>query len=120
MKLVIKRDQADVKGLFGGHKGVSFSLYTRAEITSEERELIERYNVGSYTMASYEDTVGLFEKQPVEVTYSVSDLVNGKTTEMSSIVALMDLEESIKGACRNLKILLSVMSTFGGEEVTEI
>ena len=43
MKLTIKRDQADVKGVFGGHKGMKFLLSYRVELTPEEQGLITRY-----------------------------------------------------------------------------
>ena len=39
MKLTIRRDQAAKKGVFGGHKGMIFSLYCKVEISSEEQEL---------------------------------------------------------------------------------
>ncbi len=54
MKLIVKRNQTDVKGLFGGHKGVRFSLHARANITDEERALIDRYKVSGHILASYE------------------------------------------------------------------
>ena len=40
MKLVIQRSQQDVKGMLGGHKGVSFTLSYRLVLTGEEEELV--------------------------------------------------------------------------------
>lgn len=54
MKLVIRRNQADMKGFFGGHKGVKFSLFAKADITEEEQALIRKYMVGGYELAVYE------------------------------------------------------------------
>lgn len=118
MKLTIKRDQADVKGIFGGHKGVSFSLYAKADITDDERALIERYKVNDYILASYELPIKGSESQGFNL--SVDRLTRGATTETSSISALLELEEKIKSGCQNLKSLIEVMKTFGGEEVIEI
>ena len=36
-----------------------------------------------------------------------------------SVVGLLEDEEKIKDTCQNLKILLDVMTSFGGEEVVE-
>jgi hypothetical protein len=39
---------------------------------------------------------------------------------VEDVTELLELEEKIKEACKNLKILLAVMASFGGEEVIEI
>jgi hypothetical protein len=119
MKLTIKRNQADQKGIFGGHKGVNFTLYSRAELTRDERALIERYKVGDHILAEY----ALQPKgavRPTEYRITVNRLATGTTDTTDSIGTLLDLESAIKEGCRNLKSLLEVMSTFGGEEVIEI
>ena len=54
MQLTITRNQADIKGLFGGHKGVSFSLSGQCSVSADEKALIERYKVGSYELAAYQ------------------------------------------------------------------
>jgi len=118
MKLTIKRNQTDVKGLFGGHKGVHFSLYARANITSEERALIDQYKVSDYILASYERPIKGSPNLAFHL--SVNDIINGRTTEIDDISTLLKLEEAIQEGCRNLKDLLTVMNTFGGEEVIEI
>lgn len=118
MKLTIKRDQADVKGLFGGHKGVRFSLYTKADITGDERELIDRYKISEYILASYD--LSIKGSGSLEFHLTVNRLINGNKTETESISTLLELEDKIKEGCQNLKNLLEVMETFGGEEVIEI
>jgi hypothetical protein len=119
MRLTIRRNQADQKGFFGGHKGVNFSLYSKADLTMEERALIERYKVGDYVLAEYtwRPRSG---GEPVQVAIRVNTLANGTTDTTDSITTLLNLEDAIKGGCQNLKNLLRVMSTFGGEEVIEI
>ena len=117
MKLTIKRGQADVKGMFGGHKGVEFSLFCQAEVTPDEAALIERYRVGDYVLASYEIH---HKDKTLEVDYTVANILRGTSTNLGSITSLLELEGKIKKACSELKMLLWVMSTFGGEEVVEI
>jgi hypothetical protein len=119
MKLTIRRNQADVKGLFGGHKGVQFSLYGRVEVTDSEKALIARYKVGDYVLASYEQSVRGAD-HPIVFHCTVNDIINGKSVETGSISTLQQLEEAIKGGCVNLKGLLQVMATFGGEEIFDI
>lgn len=120
MKLTIKRNQAEVKGLFGGHKGVRFNLFAKTDISEEENALIKKYMVGDYVLATYEDKLGLIEKKDVTLSITVNGLVSGKTVELENIAALLALEDTIKASCANLKTLLKVMSTFGGEEIFDI
>jgi hypothetical protein len=114
MKLIIRRDQSAKKGLFGGHKGMNFSLFCRVEISPEEQELIDKYKVQEHVLTWHEhesrQTPGL----------TVQDLVQGKTTEIGDVATLLNNEEVIKGACEDFKNLLLVMASFGGEEVIEI
>ncbi len=118
MKLTIKRNQKDVKGMFGGHKGVSFTLYARADVTDEERSLIDHYQVGQHVLVVFE--IPVRGDQSVTFRWTVQHLIDGETTEADSISTLISLEEQIKESCRNLKELLGVMKTFGGEETFEI
>lgn len=114
MKLIIKRDQADVKGVFGGHKGMKFLLSYRIELTQEEQELITRYKAEHHPLTYRTDANGV--QVPKE---TISSLMKGVTTEVQDITVLLNNESVIKEACKNFKTLLTVMSTFGGEEVVE-
>lgn len=120
MKLTIKRNQADVKGFFGGHKGVNFSLYGRSEITNEERALIEKYKVGGYVLATYKRQSKVEGADPIDVRIHVAEIIAGRSIETDDIATLLDLEKAMKDGCVNLKNLLAVMATFGGEEVFDI
>jgi hypothetical protein len=117
MKLTIRRNQADVKGFFGGHKGVMFSVFAKAEITPAERTLIEKYKVGEWILAKREAMIG---KEMTELTLSVDRLINGHTTTVAYLSDLQKWEEDIKSSCVQVKNALEVMATFGGEEVIEI
>lgn len=112
MKLKIRRGQADVKGLFGGHKGVSFSLFAQAELSPDEKALIAKYKVGEYTLAEY-------KIKDLDLSITVDGLTNGRTVSLG-VGSLLEFEETLKASCVSLKNLLRVMATFGGEEVIEI
>lgn len=114
MKLRIRRDQAAKKGIFGGHKGMKFSLSCRVDISAEERELIEKYKVHEHPLTWQETDRG---RAPG---LTVQDLMNGYNVEIDDVGTLLNNEEVIKEACNDFKNLLMVMSTFGGEEVIEI
>ena len=43
----------------------------------------------------------------------------GITERMQDISILLNNEKAIKEACKDFKIFLEVMSTFGGEEIIE-
>ncbi|GAI44848.1 unnamed protein product [marine sediment metagenome] len=58
MKVYIKKGQDEKKGLFGGHKGMKFSLSCRIELTSSESALIEKYRVWEYSVLSFKDKRG--------------------------------------------------------------
>jgi hypothetical protein len=118
MKRTIRRNQADVKGMFGGHKGVSFSLYGKCDVSDAEKALIEKYKVGEHVLASYE--VPVKGGESIEFHITVNGIIGGKTHETKDIDTLLKLEESMKSDCNALKTLLMVMATFGGEQVFEI
>lgn len=118
MKLEIWRDQKDVKGLLGGHKGVNFTLVARVQVSDEENELIERYKVGHDILATYR--LPGTPTPNFEFTISVRELLSGHTVDMGNISSMIRLEEEIKEACSNLKDWLAVMKTFGGYEAIEI
>lgn len=118
MTLTIKRNQADVKGFFGGHKGVNFSLSGRCAITADEQALIAKYKVGEYNLATYK--IKPKGGEPIDFRISVDGIVAGKSVETDDINTLLELEEAMKTGCSNLKNLLEVMATFGGQQVFEI
>lgn len=117
MKLEIWRDQSDVKGMFGGHKGVSFKLVTRVQLSPEETALISKYKVGDDVLVTYELPGS---ERMVQLTISINQMAAGDTTNMRDIATMIELEDAIKARCRNLKTWLQVMATFGGYEAVEI
>lgn len=113
MKLIIKRDQKAQTGLFGGHKGMSFLLSSRMELTQEERDLVAKYKLENHPLTYTTHNGTEIPKETVSI------LLQGTTAEVKDITVLLNNEEVIKDACKNFKLLLDIMSTFGGEEVIE-
>jgi len=115
MKLIIRRDQEQKKGILGGNKGVEFSLYCKVDLTAEQKALVSKYQIGGYEVATYKG----FAKQDKPFVMTVNGLSNGITSNVNDVTELLALEDKIKEACGTLKTLLDVMATFGGEEVVE-
>lgn len=118
MKLEIWRDQKDVQGLLGGHKGVSFTLAARVQVSSEEKDLIDKYKVAEEVLAKYRLSGAVDPNHEFRIT--VGGLLAGHTVAMRDVASMIQLEEEIKSACANLKEWLAVMKTFGGYEAIEI
>lgn len=113
MRLIIKRDQEQKKGILGGNKGIDFKLHCQVELTPEESALIEKAKVGEYMLAEYTNN-------GVDLTLRVDGLTQGITSTVPDVQKLLGLEDEIKNGCQNLKSLLQVIGSFGGEEVIEI
>lgn len=92
----------------GGHKGVTFTLVTRLEFTSEERELIEHYKMWDYQ---------LFTRGPLPVT--IRQLSGGDTQTMDNVEILLQNENVVKRALDQVPPLLDVLRSFGGDEVID-
>ncbi|WP_194917155.1 hypothetical protein [Catenulispora rubra] len=113
MKLVITREQQDMKGAFGGHKGVSFKLGCRLELTAEETDLVNRYKLQGYAL-----TTTVFNGQEVTGT-SLGALIQGQSMTLSDVTTLIHQENIIKDSCDQLPTLFELCRTFGGQEVIE-
>ena len=114
MKLIIKRNQNAKTGMFGGHKGMSFILSCRVELTPEEAALIAKYKAEDHPLTFGNDRNG--NQVPKD---TVRSLMQGVTQELDDISIILKNEQVIKDACEGFKQLLTVMATFGGEEVFE-
>jgi hypothetical protein len=110
MRLVISRSQEDMKGVFGWHKGVQFTLRYRLQLTSEEAELVQRYGLGSYALTPVE------MPQTAVPGNTIQSLVAGHTSMARDLTKLLAEENAIKEACDQLPILFEVCRSFGGEE----
>lgn len=118
MKLTIRKNQAQMKGIFGNNKGALFELYGKCQITDAEKALIEKYKIEDHILASYNRPQK--GEQPREVNITVGNMLNGRTISAENISMLLDLQNEMKAGCMALKGLLVEMATFGGEEIVDI
>jgi hypothetical protein len=109
MQLVIRRSQADAKGVFGGHKGVNFNLFYRIVLTPEETGVVQRYKLDMHVLSRSGN--GMQE--------TVADALRGVNQTVQSVDVLLNNEEIAKRACDSFYKLLLVAQSFGGEEVVQ-
>lgn len=114
MKLILKRDQQAQTGMFGGHKGMKFFLSYRVELTPEEQELVQKYKAGDHPLTFTKDKKGYQMTKD-----TISSLLSGRTETLDDVTILLNNEDVVINACKNFKVLLEVMASFGGEKVIE-
>lgn len=113
MKLVISRNQAAMKGLLGGHKGMQFTLSYRLVLTPDEQALVDQYKLHEYPL-TWKTIQG--NRIPDD---TIANMVEGRSQTVTDVRTLVSNEETIKSACDNLPPLLEVVRTFGGDEVVD-
>jgi hypothetical protein len=125
MNLILRRDQRS--SLLGK---MIFQLDVRAEISQQEMTSIQRYRLGDTVLYSKSEMVergsgllGLASRlafNAMNISVSVSELINGKRVECKDIVEMLAVEEQIKEAALTFKQVLNAAVHFGGEEVIAI
>lgn len=113
MRLIINRRQDDVTGLFGGHKGVSFTLSYRLELTSAEADLVSRYRLENYPV-TYQNVGNV--QAPDD---TIANMLIGRQQKLPDVVTLIKNENVVKSACDGLPPLFLMCASFGGDEVIE-
>lgn len=113
MRLVINRSQQDVKGLMGGHRGVSFTLSYQLQLTSEETALVQRYKLENYPVTWSNTPQGRIPDD------TIGNMVAGRSQTVTDVTTLLRNEEIVKSACDDLVNLFEVVKSFGGEEVID-
>jgi hypothetical protein len=104
---------------------ITFMLDAQAELTPQEREFVPKYKMGStmlYTNMADRGSgiLGAVSRAIKGIEVNVDDLVNGKHFECKDILEMVSIEEQLKEASHNFKIILDTAAHFGGEEVIEI
>ena len=116
-----------------------FSLDFKADVSKEERTLIDRYKLGktivysseafqknvSTAAAASQGQVGFLKGMTslasallFNLKISVNDLVDGHHIEMKDLNEMLSAEDQIVQACNNLKAHLAAAKTFDGREDT--
>lgn len=113
MKLVIGRNQAAVKGMLGGHKGMQFTLSYRLALTPDEQALVEQYKLHGYPL-TWRTVNGT--RVPA---MTLADIVAGRRETLEDVTTLVANERVVKESCDSLPPLFEVARTFGGDEVVE-
>lgn len=127
MKLLLRRDQ-QTSGLM--RNTITFSMTVRAELSAQERQSIQKYKLGESILYSRGELVdkgsgllGFASRMAfaaMNISVSVNDLVNGKRVECKDIMEMLGVEEQIKVAAANFKLVLEAAAHFGGDEVIEL
>jgi len=112
MKLVIKRDQADKTGIFGGSKGVEFMIIFKVELTIQEVDLLEKYKIDNSILTK-------LNVKGIQQIVTIRGLINGFDLKTKSVTELIEHEESIFKACESFKNYITLLKSFGGEDVYE-
>lgn len=116
-----------------------FGLDFKADISKEERALIDKYKLGKTIVYSSEafqrnaTTVAASKEGHVSVLkgmtslasallfnlkITANDLIDGKHIEMKDLDEMLSAEDQIVQACNNLKAHLAAAKSFDGREVT--
>jgi hypothetical protein len=113
MKLFIDKQQS--KALLGG---VNFELKARVELTSQETELVKKYQAEKEVLLKKEIKIPLTGKSLI-LNLTIGSLVLGQTFKCGDISEILEYEKNFKESCEVFKAYLDVMKHFGGQEVIE-
>ncbi len=136
MQLLAKRGQR-AGGLMGGK--VIFQLGIRAEYGPEEKTAINKYNLGGEVIYNSEAAkrhlsaadahlsagtgtgllrgLGAVVLAGMKLNITIASLAKGHHIECKDLAELIEAEEAIADACKNVKTYLDVAATFDGSEV---
>jgi hypothetical protein len=113
VQLVIKREQAPVKSLLGGHKGMEFTLAYWLVLSDEECALAEQYKLGDYAVTWKNLASG---RVPDD---TIRNMMAGRSQTLTDVTTLVANEREIKKACDSLPKLFEIVRSFGGQEVID-
>lgn len=135
MQLKIKRSQR-TGGMLGGK--VFFALDIRAEYAAEEKANINKYNLGGEVIYNSEAAkrhlesmgqsldgsgkgvlraVGSLALAKLNLNVTIASLAQGQHIECRDLNELLEAENALREACKNLKAFLEVAASFDGSEV---
>ena len=135
MQLKVKRSQR-TSGLMG--KTVVFCADIRAEYTDEERANINKYALGGeviYNSRAAAEHLERMQRQvdgsakgllkglgslvlaKMNLNITIASLQQGQHIECKDLSELLECEEAVMNACKNLKGFLEAAATFDGREI---
>lgn len=118
MKLILQRNQR------GGFTKTIYVLEAKVELTDDEKKNVEKYKVGKTRLYTNlidrgSGIAGVVTRKLAGIEITVNDLVNGKKIEIKDFLQMFAMEDQIKDACKNFKLMLDAMASFGGDEIIE-
>lgn len=113
MQLRISRNQA--AGMFGG---VKFELKAQVQLTPAEAALVGKYKADKEVLLKKEIKIP-FTGKAIVLDLTIGSLMAGQTFKCNDIAEILEYQENVKQSCEAFRKYLSVMETFGGEEVIE-
>ena len=113
MRLRISRNQAS--GVFGG---VKFELKAQVQLTPEESGLVSKYKADKEVLLKKEIKIP-FTGRSLTLDLTIGSLMAGQTFKCNDIGEILEYEENVKQSCGSFSRYLSVMESFGGEEIIE-
>lgn len=134
MQLLIKRRQTPgAQKMFGGETAPEFHSTIRAEYTEDERALINKHQIGgsiiyessqtqqylerAQSAQSVVKSIGFAALSRMSLTITVASLQRGHALQCADIGELLDCENAIVSACKNIKDYLEAAQSFDGREV---
>jgi hypothetical protein len=101
--------------MFGG---VKFELSAKATLTPEESALIGKYKADKEVLLKKEIKIPLTGRSLL-LDITIGSLVGGQNFKCNDIGEILEYEASIRESCQKFRDYLTVMQSFGGEEVVE-
>jgi hypothetical protein len=130
MQLLIRRGQTQT-GVFT--QKIAFTATIRAQYTDDERALINKYALGGSVLYDSKDnqqyldragssqsaikTIGFLALAKMGLTVTIASLQKGHEIQCADLAELLECEEAIVSACKNVKNFLAAAETFDGREI---
>ena len=121
MKLSLQRSQ---KSGFTGK--ATYSLLVRAQLTEDEKNIINRNNLGRELLVYHDKTgaadslAGAIIKTMRDTALTVEGLYNGTTFTCKNVAEMMGIEDEVREAALRLRTIIELARNFGGEEVIDV
>lgn len=121
MKIALHRTQKS--GLMGR---TTYLLRVRAELTSDERDIINKNGLANELLVYHDKTADATSlasaiiKSMSDTELTVESFVRGTTFTCKNVAELLGIEDEIRQAGLNLRAYIESARQFGGEEVIDV